>query len=253
MHPLKAAKKAIGRRLNSALARAGYQITPTSPDEIEPEHLAVIRRVHSYTMTTPARILSCIDAVEYVVRNRLPGAVAECGVWRGGSAMAMALTLVRLGDINRDLYLFDTFEGMSAPSGADVDGTGAAAVDRLEAADRDESIWAYAPLEQVRQAIFGTGYPPDRVHLVQGRVEETLPGQAPEQISVLRLDTDWYESTKHELIHLFPRLVRGGVLLLDDYGFWRGARKAVDEYTAQHDLPLLLHRIDYTGRAAVKL
>lgn len=165
----------------------------------------------------------------------------------------MALTLVRLGDVERPIYLFDTFEGMTAPTAKDVDVTGAAAADRLADAARGESIWAYAPLDGVRQAMLSTGYPADRIRFVQGRVEDTLPTAAPDQISVLRLDTDWYESTRHELIHLFPRLVPGGVLLLDDYGFWGGARKAVDEYIAEHRIPLLLHRIDYTGRAAVKL
>ena len=80
-----------------------------------------------------------------------------------------------------------------------------------------------------------------------------MPGQAPDEIAILRLDTDWYESTQHELRHLFPRLTRGGVIIIDDYGHWRGARQAVDEYLAQHQIPLLLHRIDYTGRIGVKL
>jgi hypothetical protein len=96
-----------------------------------------------------------------------------------------------------------------------------------------------------------TGYPLKQVRFVRGRVEDTLPQEALEQISVLRLDTDWYESTRHELAHLFPRLVRGGVLLCDDYGFWGGARKAVDQCIAAHRIPLLLHRIDHTGRAAI--
>ncbi|HYM86681.1 MAG TPA: TylF/MycF/NovP-related O-methyltransferase, partial [Pseudoxanthomonas sp.] len=74
----------------------------------------------------------------------------------------------------------------------------------------------------------------------------------PECIALLRLDTDWYESTRHEMIHLFPRLCVGGVLILDDYGHWLGARRAVDEYLGEHNVPLFLQRIDYTGRYAVK-
>jgi hypothetical protein len=74
----------------------------------------------------------------------------------------------------------------------------------------------------------------------------------PEQIAVLRLDTDFYESTRHELRHLYPRLVHGGVLIIDDYGHWAGARKAVDEYIAEEGIRLLLNRIDYTGRIAIK-
>jgi hypothetical protein len=97
-----------------------------------------------------------------------------------------------------------------------------------------------------------TGYPQNRVRFIKGRVEETVPGEAPEQIALLRLDTDWYESTQHELEYLFPRLAPGGVLILDDYGHWAGARKAVDDYIALHKLPLLLCRIDMSGRIAIK-
>jgi hypothetical protein len=87
---------------------------------------------------------------------------------------------------------------------------------------------------------------------VRGKVEDTLPAQAPEQIALLRLDTDWYESTRHELEHLYPRLVSGGVLIIDDYGYWQGARQATDEYFAGRGIHLLLNRIDITGRIAIK-
>ena len=95
-----------------------------------------------------------------------------------------------------------------------------------------------------------TAYP--RVEFVQGRVENTLPAAAPPEIAVLRLDTDWYESTRHELEHLYPRLVDGGVLIVDDYGYWQGARQAVDEYFGETGEAILLNRIDDTGRIAVK-
>ena len=73
------------------------------------------------------------------------------------------------------------------------------------------------------------------------------------EIALLRLDTDWYESTLHELEHLYPRLGRGGVIIIDDYGHWQGARKAVDEYVSRNRLRLLLTAVDYTGRVAVKI
>ena len=107
-------------------------------------------------------------------------------------------------------------------------------------------------IEQVREAMLSTGYPAQRVHLTKGTVEETLPAAAPEHIALLRLDTDWYASTRHELEHLWPRLVGQGVLIVDDYGHFRGARQAVDEYFAQAGLPVLLSRLDYTGRMLVK-
>jgi O-methyltransferase len=104
----------------------------------------------------------------------------------------------------------------------------------------------------VRDAVLGVGYPASRIHFVEGAVEDTLPDRAPGEIALLRLDTDWYASTKHELEHLYPRLVAGGVLILDDYGYWQGARRAVDEYFAAKGEPLLLNRIDGTARIAIR-
>jgi len=104
----------------------------------------------------------------------------------------------------------------------------------------------------VKEVLCGTGYPSERIHFVRGRVEDTIPASAPELIALLRLDTDWYDSTKHELIHMFPRLSKAGVIIIDDYGHWRGAREACDEYFAQNRIPILLNRIDYTGRIALK-
>jgi hypothetical protein len=114
-------------------------------------------------------------------------------------------------------------------------------------------MWCDASLEIVRKALAITGYPSDKIHFIKGMVEQTTPHSAPDKIALLRLDTDWYKSTKHEMIHLFPRLSKGGVLVIDDYGHWQGSRKAIDEYLAENNVKLLLNRIDYTGRIAVKV
>ena len=210
------------------------------------------RQVGPYTMTTPPRVYALVRAVEYVVARGVPGAIVECGVWRGGSMMAAALTLLRLGDQERELYLYDTFAGMPPPSEADTTRSGVRAADLLAQEDEDSHIWAIASLDDVRAAVLSTGYPERRIHFVEGLVEETLPAHVPDGIAVLRLDTDWYESTKHELEHLYPRLAPGGVLILDDYGHWQGARRAVDEYLAEKEISLLLNRVDGTARIAVK-
>lgn len=109
------------------------------------------------------------------------------------------------------------------------------------------------PLEAVKRVVLGTGYDEQNVVFVKGKIEETVPAQVPERIALLRLDTDWYESTRHELVHLFPRLVRGGVLIIDDYGHWQGARKATDEYFRENGISLLLNRIDFSARIGIKL
>ena len=203
-------------------------------------------------MTTPPRVYALVRAVEYVAARGVPGAIVECGVWRGGSMMAAALTLLRLGVSDRELYLYDTFAGMPPPTEVDTTRSGERAADLLAQGDESSHIWAIASLEDVRAAVLSVGYSEARVHFVEGLVEETLPEAAPQEIALLRLDTDWYRSTKHELEHLYPRLASGGVLILDDYGHWQGARRAVDEYLVENGLALLLNRIDGTARIAVK-
>ncbi len=220
------------------------------PPDFLKEEVEIIRAVRPWTMTSPERIYALIQAVRYVSANCIAGAIVECGVWKGGSMAAVARTLLQMQDVSRDLYLFDTFEGMSEPTASDLDYTGWQATEVM----RENSGYkcADAPLELVMEVVLGTGYPKERIHFVQGRVEDTVPGSAPDAISLLRLDTDWYVSTKHELVQLFPRLSKAGVIIIDDYGHWRGSRQACDEYFGENRVPILLNRIDYTGRIALK-
>jgi O-methyltransferase len=218
----------------------------------------IIEPALPYTMTGVARLQALIDAVRYCERRGIPGAFVECGVWRGGSVLAMIGVLQEL-EVERDIYLFDTFEGMTEPTAADVSAKDGAALETWESAKRDERrAWEglFDPElfneEAVRETLLSTGYPEQRLHLVRGPVEETLPSRTPAALALLRLDTDWYESTRHELEHLYPRLADGGVLIVDDYGHWEGARRAVDEYFERQADPVLLNRIDYTGRLAIK-
>jgi O-methyltransferase len=228
-------------------------------DHADPEDRRIIDLALPYTMTGVPRMLALLDAVRYCVRRGVPGAFVECGVWRGGSVLAMLLTLQDLGTEPRDIYLYDTFEGMTPPTEEDVSDVDPPALETWQEAEREgRTAWAelFSPEltgeAAVRRLLTGTGYPESRLHFVCGPVEQTIPRDAPDEIALLRLDTDWYESTRHELTHLFPRLRSGGVLVIDDYGHWRGARRAVDEYFSTEHPPLLLNRIDYTGRLAVK-
>jgi hypothetical protein len=222
--------------------------------DLTDDERAILHRIAAYTMTSIERQLALIQAVRQVVRRGIAGCVVECGVWRGGSSMAAALALLEEGDRSRDLYLFDTFEGMTKPLDVDRTADGTPAQVHLDRdVNRTGHVWAVADIEGVGQNMISTGYPPERIHLVKGPVEATLPSRGPPgPIALLRLDTDWYESTRHELRHLFPLLSEGGILIIDDYGHWAGARKAVDEYFAGQPRPYRMHRIDYTGRLIVK-
>ncbi len=224
--------------------------------------LEILSRARPYTLTSPERLIALMDATSYVVRRDIPGALVECGVWRGGSVLAAIEVLLRLNVTDRDIYLYDTFEGMTAPTEFDTSSfeeeqSALEEWKRSEGEGRRAWEWAFGThvfkLDDVRQLLHDTGYPAERIHFVVGPVEETLPAQGPDRIALLRLDTDWYESTRHELVHLYPKLSEGGVLIIDDYGHWDGARRAVDEHFATDGEPLLLARIDYTGRMGVKM
>lgn len=228
------------------------QVEPL-PTDLSPEFREIIAAARPLTLTTMHRLASMLDAVRYVVRNDIPGAIVECGVWRGGNMVIAARTLRETGDTNRDLYLYDTFEGMTPPTGDDKDYQGVTAELQLaQHLEKGTGVWCSAGIDDVRANMEATRYPMERVHFVKGPVEKTIPATRPDTIALLRLDTDWHESTQHELKHLYPRLSSGGVLIIDDYGHWQGARKAVDEYFRSRKEYPMLARIDYSCRMMVK-
>ena len=252
----KPAAKPAGGAGTGAGAGAGAGKAKRGPGPLkryyDDEARAILTAVKPWTMTSYDRIFALVVAVRYVAANAIPGDVVECGVWRGGSMQAVARTLVAAGAADRELHLFDTFEGMPPPSEADRRiRSGPTAEQMLAEQPRTGLVWAIASLEDVQAGMAQTGYPESLVHYHPGRVQDTIPGGAPERIALLRLDTDWYESTKHELEHLYDRLTPGGVLIIDDYDYWEGSRKAVDEFVAETGARLLLVPID-TGRIAVK-
>lgn len=244
-------------RLRGLVRRTGFDLVryDTLPGDLAPDIRETVRAVRSFTLTSVQRIAALCEACRYLSARGVTGDIVECGVWRGGSMMAVARTLRHDGDGGRTLHLFDTFEGMPPPTEHDVAPTGESAAALLEVADRGvaDSIWCVAGMDEVVRNMNSTGYDPGLIRYVKGKVEDTIPQAAPERIALLRLDTDWYQSTRHELIHLFPRLVPGGILILDDYGHWEGAREAVDDYIRENGLRLHLQRIDYSGRLAVKV
>jgi hypothetical protein len=216
---------------------------------LEEEFVELAGRCEPFTMTSYERRYALYTAVRHVHQTGVPGAFVECGVWRGGSTILAALAFERLGDTARELYLYDTFAGMTEPSEAD----GPEVRRRWEEQQEDgHNRWAYASRQEVAQNLEEAGIEASRAHLVEGPVEETIPAVAPDRIAILRLDTDWYESNLHELTHLYDRLEPGGVLLIDDYGRWQGARQAVDEFFGSRPESVYLTRIDNTGRMLVK-
>jgi O-methyltransferase len=214
--------------------------------------MRIFERARAFTMTPKERMYALYEACRYVTRAGIPGDFVECGVWKGGSSICAALSLEQFAGENhgRKLFLYDTFEGMTAPSHVDVDAAGVAAKTYMDRYG-DDGRWVYAEEAEVRCNFAKAEVTGSEVVVVRGDVLTTIPRCVPEQIAICRLDTDWYESTAHELRHLYPRLAPGGVLLIDDYGEWSGARTAVDEYL--RDVPgAMLVRVDSSARLLIK-
>lgn len=248
--------KFLRRAIHKMLDRFGYEIrrqeiVPRGASDAERD---LVLAVKPYTMTDAPRILGLRDAVRYVIEHDIPGSIVECGVWRGGSMMSVALTLLELGVTDRDLYLFDTYEGMTEPTEEDraEDGRHANEIWEQRSGGAPMSAWCRAGLKEVQKNMRTTGYPEERMHFVPGDVANTIPEEAPEQIALLRLDIDWYESTRHTMEHLYPCVPTRGILLLDDYGHWVGAKKAVDEYFEANGPAPYMARLDYAARVIVK-
>jgi O-methyltransferase len=229
--------------IRKLFAYFGYEIVKPKPEYYEVEFLDIYSECKEFTCTSIERMYALYQAVNYIVKNNIPGVFVECGVWKGGSCMLIAKTLIQRKSL-REIYLFDTFSGMTTPTSCDVDCSGKSAESIMK---KNNGKLSDIPIEQVRRNLLF--YPKELLHFVIGDVRNTV-FQFDEEISLLRLDTDWYDSTRDELKYLYPRLELGGVLIIDDYGHWMGAKKAVDEYFCG---TVLLNRIDYTGRLIVRV
>ncbi|MFI5134368.1 MAG: TylF/MycF/NovP-related O-methyltransferase [Chitinophagales bacterium] len=241
--------------IKKILARYGYKIAITSkrgyPD-FDEQFWDIYWRAKDFSLTTIERMYALYQATNYVVANNIEGAIVECGVWKGGSVMISAATLKML-NAQREIYLYDTFEGMSEPTEKDVTFRDESAYKNWDKIKSSNSIiLCYSTLDEVKKNVLSSGYSSEKFHFIKGKVEDTIPLNIPDNISILRLDTDWYASTYHELKHLFSRVVKNGVIIIDDYGYWKGAREAVDQFFKEINLKPLLHRIDHTGRIIIK-
>jgi len=231
----------------------GYEIS-FMDRAVETEFEEIYKICKNFTATSKERMYALYKAIEYIVNSKIPGDFVECGVLEGGSAMVIAHTLIKMGETNRKIYLYDTFEGMSKPSGKDrriSDGTSAISKWKKQQ-KKGHNKWCFVSLSKVKKNLFSTRYPQKNLIFIKGKVEDTIPEYIPSKIAILRLDTDWYESTKHELNYLYPLLIKHGVLIIDDYGHWAGCKKAVDEYFIENNISILLNRIDYGGRIGIK-
>ena len=238
--------------LHSLLGRWGYQLVMigTEFQDIPDYYRDIYKKVRPFTMTSETSVYTLVNCLEYLSKYQIPGSVVECGVWRGGMIMAAMLAAKAAKDERREFFLYDTFEGMVKPG--EHDGEKANTLYGNYERTDGSSNWCRSTLDEVKSNVASCAYPSDKAHFVKGKVEETIPGTLPRQIALLRLDTDWYESTLHEFEHLFPLVAPGGVVIIDDYGAWAGSRKATDEYLQKMGLRCFLFRVDTSSRLFIK-
>lgn len=264
-----------GQRVNpvSFLSRLfrrvrGRDGSPPSPDDaLEPEVREMIDRVRGHTMVTLPRLVSLVQQVRQCEAAGTSGAFVECGVWKGGCAGLMALANLRYGATRRDLHLFDAFTEICEPDET-VDGERAVREARSWTRGEAGTTGRLAPLQGFYDAFGGPGtleenvalleqaigYDARRIHYHEGWFQDTLPRDAAAvgPIAILRLDGDWYASTKVCLEHLYEQVVPSGVVIVDDYGTYDGCRKAVDEFIRGRGLQVRLEQVDAECRYWVK-
>ena len=252
----------ILRLFKSLFKKINYNLHKIEPINIEQEfpdsnnfEKELFEIISGYTMTSHERIFALMKSIDFVKHNNVDGDFVECGVWRGGN-LILFQKFIEKYNLSKKIYAYDTFEGMSEPDKIDETFKGESSKDLLnklykKKVDRKKSILiADCSIEQVQEN-FKKFSNKNNLTCIKGPVEKTLDlkENLPNKISILRLDTDWYSSTKKELEVLFPLLEKNGILIIDDYGFWKGARKAVDEYFENKNVTMF--KIDFTGRMII--
>jgi O-methyltransferase len=234
------------------------QSIPDFPKEFSKDEIELIIRLkgENSTMCSYERLIATGLACKYVAERNIPGAFVECGVYRGGNSILASYIFSKMNQ-SRELFLFDTFAGMTEPSILDKSPyISESAVELYNAGiEVGHNLWCYASLEDVVLEFGKYDIEVSNINFIKGDVRVTLGDlrNLPGEISVLRLDTDFYDSTLAEMNSLYPLIRAGGVLLVDDYGFWSGAQQAIEDYFDNVGSRPMLHMTDYTGRSAIKI
>lgn len=256
--------KFLYKSIKSILKKFNYNLVKKKNEKLDflyPEYtneeLEIIETAKLFSMTSYQKLNFLLRSIEYVNNKKLEGDFVECGVWKGGNLILFKKMMTRLNITDKLIYAFDTFEGMTKPTDIDVD----IRFDNEKAEDvmkrnikdyNNHSIHCYYPIDKVKENLTNNCKDIENIKLIKGDVLKTLliSRNIPDKISILRLDTDWYESTKIELEILFPKLFKDGILIIDDYGDYFGCKKAVDEYFK--DKKISMFKVDSGGRMLIK-
>jgi O-methyltransferase len=255
----------IAKTVNSISKKFGYRLIKIEKSNwsdgfvgISKFEKSILNICSQYSMTGFERMYFLIKAIEQIKNNKIQGDFVECGVWKGGN-LILFQKMIEKFKLKKKIYAFDTFEGMTAPQKVDQTFLGESSIaifkklKRKKIDPKKNTVMAECSIEDVKNNFRKNTNNNKNLICIKGPVEKTLQikKNLPKKISILRLDTDWYQSTKIELIKLFPLVEKKGIIIIDDYGYWKGARKAVDEYFKNKNLTMF--KIDFTGRLIIKI
>lgn len=242
--------------INKTLNQLGYSIINNNQKivELSEKDKNLINLISNYSMTPKIRIYNLLQALRYLKNKKILGDYVECGVWKGGNILLLKKFLETEDMYQRNIYAYDTFEGMTSPDENDFEISNNNFATKLLEKDKNKktNVWGICSLEEVKKNISINVKNLENIKFIKGPVENTLNENKniPEKISLLRLDTDWYQSTKKELEVLYEKVESGGVIIIDDYGHWGGSKKAVDEFFSNKFV--WMHYVDYACRLIIK-
>ena len=240
----------------NTLNKFGYSVINNNQKiaELSKKDYELINLIKNYSMTPKIRIYNLMQALKHLKIKKIEGDYVECGVWKGGNILLFKKFLESENSRQRNIYAFDTFEGMTDPDKNDFEiSTNNTAIKLLQKdKNKKTNVWGICNLDQVKKNISKHTKDLNNIYFIKGDVEKTLNEikNIPEKISLLRLDTDWYKSTKKELEVLYEKVSSGGVIIIDDYGHWGGSKKAVDEFFSNKYV--WMHYVDYACRLIIK-
>jgi len=227
-----------------------------APIELEPADIEIVNYVRSnnLSMGSTQNLYATALACRYIVNMEIEGDFVECGVYRGGHSIIAAEIFKRFG-ANKKVFLFDKFRGMTEPGEKDFQlYSETPALLKYKANKKQDHVsWAYSSLGEVRNNFHKLKLADSNVIFIEGDVLQTIPSNMKlfKSISFLRLDTDWFDSTKIELDFFYPILSKSGVIVVDDYGSWEGSKRATDEYFYGKNRPFF-SLIDGGARLGIK-
>lgn len=207
----------------------------------------------NYSMTNPVRMKHLHRAV-YEVKD-IEGDLVEIGVCRGGSSMCMALSSLRNSSNLRDIRLLDTYAGMTIPCDLDYKPNRKGPLSVLlkwrENQTESHNNWCYGSLDEVKINMARTKYPEQYIHYYKSDITK-YEGFIPEKIALLRIDVDFYHATLAALQKFYPRLQTGGILIMDDYNAWNGAKKAWVDFCTESGTDWKVEIIDKSAVFKIK-